>query len=165
MSNLSTRRLLAWTALLAALVVASGIAGPHGLAQSVPGTATISFRALNPEGQLITDLKAADVSLKIDNTPREIKSLDFVPLGKVDGTVATLAAAPLPPPFASNVAGGGPARRGLVLLVDEESIAPGKEQTIRDAVGHILAGVGPGDRLAVISSAPGRSADRPHRRS
>ena len=151
MSNLSTRRLLAWTALLAALAVASGIAGPRGLVQSVPGTATISFRALNPEGQLITDLKAADVSLKIDNTPREIKSLDFVPLGKVDGSVATVTAASVPPPFATNVDTSAPGGRGVVVLVDEESIAPGKENTIRDAVGHILNGLGPADRLSVVS--------------
>ena len=152
MSNLSTRRLLAWTALLAALVVASGIAGPRGLAQSVPGTATISFRALNPEGQLISDLKAADVSLKIDNTPREVKSLDFVPLGKVDGSVATVTAPSVPPPFATNVADTSvPGGRGVVVLVDEESIAPGKEKTIRDAVGHILNGLGPADRLSVMS--------------
>jgi hypothetical protein len=152
MSNISTRRLLACTGLLTVLVVASGFDSSRAAAQTVPGTATISFRALNPEGQLITDLKAADVSLKIDNTPREIKSLDFVLLGKVDGTLATVAATPIPPPFSSNVAStSGPARRSLALLVDEESIAPGKEQIVRDAVGHILAAVGPGDRLSVMS--------------
>jgi hypothetical protein len=130
----------------------AGSAGPPALAQAVPGAATISFRALSADGQLITDLKAADVSLKIDNTPREVKSLDFVPLGKADGSVATVAAPSVPPPFSTNVADAtGPAGRGLMVLVDEESIAPGKEQTIRDAVGQILNGFGPSDRLAVVS--------------
>ena len=73
MRNFSFRRLVAGVSVLAALVVASRFEG-RPAAQGVPGTATLSFRALNPEGQLITDLKAADVSLKIDNTPREIKS-------------------------------------------------------------------------------------------
>ena len=151
MSNFSFRRLVAGVSVLAALVVASRFEG-RPAAQGVPGTATLSFRALNPEGQLITDLKAADVSLKIDNTPREIKSLDFVPLGKADGSVATVAAARVPPPFASNVAdASGPAGRSLLALIDEESIAPGKEQTIREAVNHILTGLSPGDRLSLMS--------------
>jgi hypothetical protein len=122
------------------------------LAQPVPGAATISFRALSPDGQLITDLKAADVSLKIDNSPREVKSLDFVPLGKADGSVATVTAPSVPPPFSTNVAdAAAPAARGILVLVDEESIAPGKEQTIRDAVGQVLNGLGPSDRLSVMS--------------
>lgn len=151
MSKFSFRRLVAGVSVLAALAFASRFEG-RPAAQGVPGTATLSFRALNPEGQLITDLKAADVSLKIDNTPREIKSLDFIPLGKVDGSVATVAAARVPPPFASNVAdASGPAGRSLLVLVDEESIAPGKEQTIREAVNHILTGLGPGDRLSIMS--------------
>jgi hypothetical protein len=130
----------------------AGSGGPLALAQAVPGAVTISFRALSSDGQLITDLKAADVALKIDNTPREVKSLDFVPLGKVDASVATVSAPSVPPPFATNIAdNSGPAGRGIVVLVDEESIAPGKEQTIRDAVGQILNGFAPGDRLSVMS--------------
>ena len=151
MSNFSFGRFVAGVSVLVGLGVAPGFAG-RPAAQSVPGTATLSFRALNPDGQMITDLKAADVSLRIDNTPREIKSLDFVPLGKVDGSVATVAASPVPPPFATNVADtAAPAGRGLAVLVDEESIAPGKEQTIRDAVNQILTGLGPGDRLSIMS--------------
>ena len=87
----------------------------------------VPFRALNPEGQLITDLKAADVSLKIDNTPREIKSLDFVPLGKVDGRLPLwLPRACLRRSHPTWRRPGGPARRGLVLLVDEESDCAGQ---------------------------------------
>ena len=152
MSTSSYRRVVACVVVLAGTAVMAEPGGRPALAQAVAGAATISFRALSPDGQLITDLKAADVSLKIDNTPREVKSLDFVPLGKVDGSVATVTAPSVPPPFATNVADAtASAGRGVVVLVDEESIAPGKEQTIRDAVGHILAGLGPGDRLSVLS--------------
>ena len=145
-------RAVACVVVLAGTAMVAGSGGAPALAQAVPGAATISFRALSSDGQLITDLKAADVSLKIDNTPREVKSLDFVPLGKVDASVATVTAPAVPPPFATNIAdSSAPAGRGLVVLVDEESIAPGKEQTIRDAVGQILNGLGPADRLSVMS--------------
>jgi VWFA-related protein len=156
MNTRSSRRLVVAVVLLPAIVAVSWSSERRVGAQGAPAgsVGTISFRALSGEGQPITDLKAADVSLKIDNTPREIKSLDFVTLGQPASGVATVVAPSVPPPFASNAA-TGPARRSLVLLVDEESIAPGKEQTVREAVNHVIAGVGPRDRVALMSMRQG----------
>jgi hypothetical protein len=122
-----------------------------GRAPQGAGTATLPFRVLGSDGQPITDLKAADVSLKVDGRAREVKSFELVDLRKAPG--AAEASAPksdAPSPYASNASAGGSAR-DIYVLVDEESIAPGKEGAVKDAIGHLIAARGPQDRVAVLS--------------
>lgn len=130
---------------------------PAGLAAGrVPqggGTATLQFRVLGPEQQPVVDLKAADVSLRVDGKAREIKSFELVDLR--GAPAAAEAAAPKaegPPPFATNAAsGGGGAARNIYLLVDEESIAPGKDGAVKEAIGYLIATKGPEDRIGLLS--------------
>ena len=117
------------------------------------GSATLQFRVLGSDGQPVTDLKAADVSLRVDGKAREIKSIELVDLR---GAAAPPAAAPAPktdvaPPFATNAAAVGGAARDVYLLVDEESIAPGKDGAVKEAIGHFMASKGPQDRVGVLS--------------
>ena len=69
----------------------------------------IDFRALTDEGQQVGDLKAEDITLKVNGKPRQIHSL---------GVFHTAAAADpspggsaLPPPYATNAVG----RNGRVM--------------------------------------------------
>jgi hypothetical protein len=151
-TSIVCRSVLSSTLVVVASAVIAGSGEPPAPARGGQGgtPATISFRALTGEGQPITDLKAADVSVKVDNTPREIRSLDLVTLTRAAGAEAAPAAAPVPPPFATNGSSGA-SHRTMVILVDEESIAPGKEQSVRDAATHVLAGLAPADRVAVLS--------------
>jgi len=115
-------------ALAAALLVPLAVAAPFaGGSPSAPepqgdGTASLRFQVLAGDGSPAADLKAGDVTLKIDGRRREIESLRFVDLREPAPAVAgSAAAAPAPtstaPPYATNTrtAGG----RGLYLLVDE----------------------------------------------
>lgn len=147
-------------ALAAALLVPLAVAAPFaGGSPSAPepqgdGTATLRFQVLAGDGSPAADLKAGDVTLKIDGRPREIESLRFVDLREPAPAVAGSAAgAPAPtstaPPYATNTrtAGG----RGLYLLVDEESVAAGRETGVKDALKTLVAALGPNDRAALVS--------------
>jgi len=142
-------------ALAAALLVPLALAAPFAAPEPQGGgTPTLRFQVLAGDGSPAADLKAGDVTLKIDGRRREIESLRFVDLREPAPAVAgSAAAAPAPtstaPPYATNTrtAGG----RGLYLLVDEESVAAGRETGVKDALKTLVAALGPNDRAALVS--------------
>ena len=106
----------------------------------------VDFRAFTEDGQPVADLKAEDVVIKVDGRERAVRSLRLV-------QSARTSTARVPPPFATNAASEN--AHDVVLLVDDESIAPGHEKGIRDAAARLLAALGPGDRVALFGVRPG----------
>lgn len=106
----------------------------------------LDFRAVGDDGQPVVDLKAEDLSIRVDGKERAVTSVHFAHGGPK-------AAARVPPPFATNTAAD--IAHDLILLVDDESIAPGREKGIRDAAARLLAALGPGDRVALFGVRPG----------
>jgi hypothetical protein len=140
---------IAAAALLLLLPVAAAAQG---------STATVKFRAFGAEGSPAPDLKPTDLALKVDGKSREIVKLDWIDLRpSVDTPVkpaATAAAKPTAePPFHTNVA--SLKGRNVFIMVDEESIAPGRDGTAKDAVNYLLSALSPGDRAALISTRQG----------
>ena len=112
---------------------------------AAPGGAvvTIDFRAVTADGKPVLDLKAADVALKVDGRAREIRSLELIQAGSAPAA---------PPPFASNAAMGG---REILLVLDDESIVPGKETQMKEAVGQLMAGLSARDRVGLLTLSQG----------
>ena len=123
-----------------AAVPAAGVAQP---ATAPP--ARIEFRAMGEDGQVIADLKPADLALKVNGKARTIQSLNLF-----RATSDAPAGPPLPPPYASNVVGEH--GRVLFLLIDDDSISPGREAQIKDAVRSLIAELSPTDRIGVLTS-------------
>ena len=140
-----TRSLVTRVAALLTLSVAAP--SPVLAQQAAKGGAPvrIEFRAVGDDGRLITDLKPDDLTLKVNGKPRPIESLTLF-----QASAAIAADAPLPPPYVSNVAGA----RGRVVqvLVDDDSISPGRETDVRDAVRLLASELSPDDRLGVINT-------------
>ncbi len=109
------------------------------------GSLTVDFLATNASGQPITDLKPADVSVKIGGKQRAISSLEYKTFeGGGGGPVSAL-----PAPFAVN----GGVGRNLLIVIDNESLKVGTERAVRESLDQILAQLGPADRVA-FSVAP-----------
>ncbi len=109
----------------------------------------VEFRALGPDGSPISDLSAADVVLRVDGKPRAVASLDLVRLesGRPDRA--------LPPPFATN---DQPAeQRDILLVLEDDAMAPGTEKPVRGVVDHLLQRLAPGDRVGVLNIPTGRA--------
>jgi len=108
----------------------------------------IDFRALTEDGQQVGDLKADEITLKVNGKPRQIQSLGAF------HTVAADSPSPggsaLPPPYATNAVG----RNGRVIhvLVDDDSITAGRETQVREAMRLLMAELAPGDRLGVLTT-------------
>jgi hypothetical protein len=124
-----------------AAVPAAGLAQP---AKSAP-PARIEFRAMGDEGQVVADLKPADVSLKVNGKARPIQTLSLF-----RAVADTPAGPPLPPPYSTNVV----AEHGRVVyvLLDDTSISPGREAQVKDAVRMLVSELSPTDRLGVLST-------------
>jgi hypothetical protein len=144
-------------ALFASAVVALLLLVPVATAAQ-DSTATVKFRAFGAEGSPAPDLKPADLALKVDGKPREIVKLDWIDLrpstDNAAKPAATEAAKPTSePPFHTNVV---PTKgRDVFIMVDEESIGPGRDAVAKDAANHLLAALTPGDRAALISTRQG----------
>ncbi len=86
--------------------------------------AAIEFIAVDASGAPVTDLTAAQMSLRVGSRERPVSSLEYV---RFVGEASTL-----PAPFGSNsLAAGG---RNFVFIVDEESLRPGLEILVRDEI-------------------------------
>lgn len=136
----------ACSAALAGVCVELGAASLQS-AQRGNTTVAIDFRAFTEDGQPVLDLKPDDLLVKIDGRDRSVSALKLVRAARPAGGRA------LPPPFATNVS--TESGHDLILLVDDDSIAPGHEQGIREAVGRLLDTLGSGDRVALFGVRPG----------
>jgi hypothetical protein len=138
---------------LAALLLLAGAAVPAGVAPQASGGAPafVDFRAVTAEGEPVADLKPSDVTLRVGGRARTLTSLELVRVG------GSAAASTLPPPFVTNAStpSGTGSQREVLLVLDELSIAPGKEAPIRESVNKLLAAFTPADRIGVVSTRQG----------
>ena len=133
--------------LASALVVLALTPAATARAQKASAAVKIDFRALTEEGQQVTDLKADELSLKVNGKPRQIQSLGIFHTQADDSSPGGSA---LPPPYSTNAVG----RNGRVIhvLVDDDSIAPGRESQVREAIRLLMSEMAPGDQLGVLTT-------------
>jgi len=101
----------------------------------------IDFSAFGPDGLPITTLTPADVTLKIDGRTRAIRALDYIS--------ATDRAPRVPEPFGSNMASD--AARAVLLIIDDETLRPGRERDVKDDVRTFLGRLGGNDRVGLAT--------------
>lgn len=102
----------------------------------------MDFSVVSADGSPVTDLRPDEVTLKIDGRTRAIRSLEYVP-------VRATAGIDTPQPFGSNVATED--GRAIVLIVDFESIRPGREAALREHIGQFVRTLAPNDRVALVT--------------
>jgi hypothetical protein len=85
------------------------------------------------------------VALKVNGKARTIQSLS---LFRATGGGATGSSA-LPPPYGTNAV--SESGRVIHVLIDDDSISPGREGQVREAVRLLTAELAPGDRIGVLT--------------
>jgi hypothetical protein len=111
------------------------------------GAVKIDFRALGEDGVPVADLKAEELSLKINGKVRPVHSLSLFRTTR--GGDAASAGGSLPPAYATNA--GGVNGRTIHILIDDDSLSPGREGQVREAVRLIAGEMGPADRLGILT--------------
>jgi hypothetical protein len=135
------------------VVLAATAAGLDGEQRTPSGPppsagASLDFLAVSSDGLPVADLKADEVSLKIDGRARPLTALRFVQIaGGAEPVQGTDGAAP---PFGSNEPDRSESR-SIILVVDEDSFRVGTERPLREAADHFLAGLSPTDRVALVT--------------
>ena len=106
----------------------------------------IDFRALTEDGQQVADLKRDEVVLRVNGKPRQIQSMTFVGGNAAPATGGGV----LPPPFSTNTIGR--AGRVIYMLIDDDSISPGREGQIKEAVRLLTTELAPEDEIGVLTT-------------
>ncbi len=102
----------------------------------------VDFAAVGPDGRPITDLRREEVTLRVDGRTRQVQSLEYVPVRGVGGTSSTL-------PYGSNVT--PESGRAIVLVVDFETVLPGREAALREHISQFVRTLSPTDRVALVT--------------
>lgn len=141
--------------LLAGVVLLAIVAARPSAQQFVLSSAdrarllAVDFVVVDAQGQPVRDLRADDVTLKIDGRTRPIRSLEYVALaGSADAASATVS--PMLPPYGSNATAD--AGRTVVLIIDRETIRPGGEVAMKAQINRFLRGLGAQDRVALVTA-------------
>ena len=143
----AVRLILALT-MTATVVFSPGRAASSLAASQSPDLIAVDFYAVTAEGRPIPDLRPDEVTIKINGRTKAIRSLQFVEVASLaSGPAAGQTARPLPPPFGSNSTSGH--GRVFIIVIDDESLRPGKERPMRTAVGQMLAALSARDRVSV----------------
>ena len=109
----------------------------------------VDFLVSDRDGRPVADLQTGDVSLKVDGKVRDIRTLQFVPVGGKDAATATAATNALAVPYASNDRDG--TGRLVLFVVDEDHIRTANTRIIVDGSRQFLDALGPNDQAAVIT--------------
>ena len=138
------------------VALASVVLAPAAQQQTPPPRFTsgvelvpVDFYAVTSDGQPIPDLKPEEVTIKIGGRPRTIRSMQWI---QVDDAIvaAPVQRVVLPPaPFGSNAATD--AGRGILIVLDNESLKTGREAPLRAAVHKFLMSLAPRDRVALVT--------------
>lgn len=114
------------------------------------GPVAIEFFASGPDG-VISNLRADELSLKVDGRDREIRSLRFISLPSSDPSAPP--SLPMDVPFGSNMAETG--GRWVSIVVDQESIRAGGERNAMAAAVRFVNALGPRDQVAYFVAPQG----------
>ena len=107
----------------------------------------IDFLAIGRDGIPVTDLRADELTLRIDGRARPVRSLRVVELGPaVDPTALPSV---LPPPFGEN--DGAEFGRNILVIIEDESIPAGSEQNVKDAIGAFVNRLSRRDRIGLVT--------------
>jgi hypothetical protein len=138
------------------LVAVAGI-GTFKLAAQAPAGGNrekLTFLALGTDGQPMAELQAAQIELKIDGKPRPVQAVRAVRIGGAAPAPAA-AGAPrgmfdtsIPAPYGMNSA--IPARN-VMIVVDEESMRPGGDKAIKDALDAFIGTLGSVDQVGLVT--------------
>lgn len=145
MTRRTLQFLFPFTLSVAAIVIAAtSLQAQRGGAQgNAAGPATVSFVATTADGQPVTDLTADQIALRVGNRDRAIASLELI---QFEGRAPVSA---LPVPFGTNsIADAG---RTYVAVIDEESLRPGLELIVREALVDFEKSLAARDRLALFT--------------
>ena len=99
-------------------------------------------------GSRSTDLKAEEITLKVNGKPRQIQSLGPVHSAAAAASSSSGGSA-LPPPYATNAVGKN--GRVIHVLIDDDSITPGREGQVKEAVRLLPSELAPGESLGVLT--------------
>lgn len=102
----------------------------------------IDFTALQADGAPVRQLAPEDLELKVDGRQRQIRSLRRV-------TAAGTPQSQLPAPY--GMSSGTLTGRAFVLVVDQDSFAPGRERPLRDAVNGLMESLGEQDFVTLVT--------------
>jgi VWFA-related protein len=144
---------LAFLALVPGAVLALGAAHPSASQQDAQPPVfrsgvelvAVDFLALSPDGAPVRDLKPEEVTLRVDGRTRLLRSLQWIQVAGPSLHTADW----IPPPFGSNTAAD--AGRGIIMVLDDESLTTGKEAPLRSAVKRFLSALTPRDRVALVT--------------
>jgi len=138
---------LALAAIGAVRAVASLLAAPQA-----GEPITVRFLAVAADGKPVPTIKSDQVSVRVDGKPRNVKSLQFVSLEAAAAAPAGPAAkpfeTPLPPPYGANLS--EPSRL-IQLVIDEESIRPGSDRLLKDALDQFVGSLPAKDRVGIVT--------------
>ena len=112
----------------------------------------VIVRAVTADRQPVLDLKPSDLTLRIDGRDRSIVALELVTPASASGSAPAIASSStLAPPYSTNTgdAASPKGTREFVIAIDDEGIAPGREQPVRAAVTALLNSLGPGDAVGL----------------
>jgi hypothetical protein len=159
MKTTMTRQRDRWAAIVAGVAVAGFTwaarpAARQGQESRATQTVAFDFVVVKKDGQPVTDIRPEEVTLRIDNRNRLIKSLQYVPLSAGMGGVASATAAgaaAITPPFATNLMPTASAPRSIVIIVDDESMPIGQEITLRAALNRFVRSLPPADPVALVT--------------
>ena len=145
---LTSRRLAILCSVFCVLALTIGLAQPAQTAR--PGVAVaVDFFASGADG-VVFDLRADEITLKVDGRARVIRSLRYVSLPPADPAGLSLSsAAPLEPPYGSNVSESS--GRWVTIVVDHESIRAGAEKNVMNSVVRFLSALGPRDQVSYVT--------------
>jgi hypothetical protein len=131
--------------LLLSTVSASSSAGQRGPERATPLLA-IDFVAVTRDGTPVDDLRPDEITVRIGNRARPVRSLQTVASPALGGDAG---AEPPPLPFGTNARYG--AGRSFVLAIDDDSFRAGRERPLRDAVDLLIGRLQPADRVALVT--------------
>jgi hypothetical protein len=111
-------------------------------------TVAVEFFVIGQDRLPVRDLKADEVTIRIDGRARTIRSLKLLTIADPPADPLVPVVTPPPLPFGSNAGVEG---RTFILVIDDESFRPGRERTLRAAVGRLLGALSPRDRVSLVT--------------
>lgn len=108
---------------------------------------SLQFAAVLPDGSPVGDLRADEVKVRMGGSERAVRSLQLIV--RDVPTPGAVEAPTVPPPFGTNAS--STSGRTIVLAIDEDSLRPGLQGTLRQATDALIAGLAPSDAVSLVT--------------